>query len=43
MHEYGGIKLNEFEDRIRKVTVGEVHAEMNSMFQRPPTFVLKGD
>lgn len=33
----------EFEDNIRKVTVGEIREELNKMFTMPPTFVLRGD
>ena len=39
---YGRIKLNEFQEEIRGVTVGAVQEQMNDMFKRPPTFVLKG-
>lgn len=43
MHSYGRIKVNEFEEAIRKVTAKDVYEEMNSLFQRPPTIVLKGN
>jgi predicted Zn-dependent peptidase len=39
---YGRIKLKEFEPSIRKISVRDVREEMESMFLRPPTFVLKG-
>lgn len=35
--------MNEFEEQIRRVTVKDVYEEMNEMFTRPPTFVLKGN
>jgi hypothetical protein len=33
----------EFEQNIRKVTVGEIREELDRMFQMPPTFVVRGD